>query len=184
MPDASDFFRGYARDVGLNPTIGGADNVQDALAANTGIIVAPFTWSFVTLGPYAAVNGDGSTQPLNPGGGSGGGNVVVAVPVTTYAAGAFVYTFGLSVENLPDSASAWDMNIDVTVANVAGTEIIVVSGTTTIPAHTSTGDFDVTQLAKGSGTGADLTYDAGAHTIVSDAGGAYGVLFVVGMGYD
>lgn len=36
MPDESDYFRGYARDVGLNPPIGGADNVQDALAAAAG----------------------------------------------------------------------------------------------------------------------------------------------------
>lgn len=31
MPDESDYFRGYARDVGLAPTINGAGNVQDAL---------------------------------------------------------------------------------------------------------------------------------------------------------
>lgn len=31
MPDESDYFRGYARDVGLAPVIGTAGNVQDAL---------------------------------------------------------------------------------------------------------------------------------------------------------
>lgn len=33
MPDESDYFRLYARDVGLNPAISGATNVQDALSA-------------------------------------------------------------------------------------------------------------------------------------------------------
>lgn len=34
--DESDYFRGYARDVGLNPTVGGYTQVQDALAGIIG----------------------------------------------------------------------------------------------------------------------------------------------------
>lgn len=34
MPDGSDYFRNYARDVGLDPPVGAAGNVQDALAGS------------------------------------------------------------------------------------------------------------------------------------------------------
>lgn len=44
MSDESDYFRGYARDVGLNPAIGAATNVQDALGGafpSGGLATAP-----------------------------------------------------------------------------------------------------------------------------------------------
>lgn len=34
MTDQSDYARGYARDIGVNPPINGTTNVQDALAFN------------------------------------------------------------------------------------------------------------------------------------------------------
>lgn len=42
MPDNSDYFRGYARDIGLNPEVAGFDNVQDALAGggSSGVLLA------------------------------------------------------------------------------------------------------------------------------------------------
>lgn len=57
----SDYFRGYARDVGVNPPINGADNVQDALAASgatpgTAIVRAfPFTFDTPNLLTGAAL---------------------------------------------------------------------------------------------------------------------------------
>lgn len=49
MPGGSDYFRGYARDVGVNPPIGGATNVQDALTAGS----APAGVSIVRAFPFA-----------------------------------------------------------------------------------------------------------------------------------
>jgi hypothetical protein len=57
MTDTSNYFRGYARDVGLNPIVNGADNVQDALDAGFSTpgtaIVRAFPFTFATAGLVA-----------------------------------------------------------------------------------------------------------------------------------
>lgn len=44
MSDESDYYRGYAQDIGLSPAVGGATNVQDAIAnrqASGGLVTTP-----------------------------------------------------------------------------------------------------------------------------------------------
>lgn len=41
MADESDYYRGYARDIGLSPAVNGAANVQDALAVSSGAAWIP-----------------------------------------------------------------------------------------------------------------------------------------------
>jgi hypothetical protein len=61
MTDESDYFRAYARDVGVNPLVGGADNVQDALVALGGAAVLAANRDIASSDTPTTITLDGST---------------------------------------------------------------------------------------------------------------------------
>lgn len=65
MPDVSDYFRGYARDIGVNPPVNGADNVQDALAAGGGGSFPDFSGSGSPEGVQTANVGQSYVDTTN-----------------------------------------------------------------------------------------------------------------------
>lgn len=179
---ATDPIRLYARDVGCDPPIGGKDNVQDALGAG-GLLIATFNWSFQCPGSYVVPEVFGVTQPLDPVADTGTGSAQIAVPLNTYGIGAVVQSIGGNVAGIPDSTDSFDIEVTLQVANAAGTEYLIVQGITNLAAHTPSGTFDVANLSVGSSVGADLTLAAGGHSIMSAAGGVYGVIGSLQLSY-
>jgi hypothetical protein len=122
------------------------------------------------------------TTPFDPTAGAYG---TVAVsngyPSTAYALGAAIVTFGGGQIQLSAASPTenYEFAVSVIIASADGLSVLVLAGSQTVPA-TGLGpidfaatDFDATVVA-----GTDLVWDSTTGTVISTAGGVYGVQLV------
>jgi hypothetical protein len=103
---------------------------------------------------------------------TGAWSAIIAMPSATYTAGQQVWLPGSpTITGVPNSTDGFDISISAYIMNTAATNQMHVSGTTVVPAGTSSGTFDNANLAEQSHSGSDLVFTTGI--ITTTAGGTY-----------
>lgn len=150
-------------------------------ACNVAVMSGPYSGALGSFGPTTLIaTGNVSFDPAALTG------VVAAsasLPVTTYPAGSVVGPGSVSIAGLPDSADAMALAVSLVVASQDGSNIATLQYSGSVPAHTADftieeGDYAFTQVA-----GTDLTWDVSSSSIVSAAGGVYGVVVTFNAAY-
>lgn len=108
--------------------------------------------------------------------------VTVIVPPYAYPAGTILDGVGAFLSGLPLVDDGLDVDVEVIVSDLDGSNVLAAAGGVVIPPQTDLGTFGTNDLGSGETTGDDLTLASGG--ITTAAGGVYVIVARLSIGWD